>query len=218
MSTEIAQDINTTSINGPLFMNSGKRKFILLVDISGSVDCNFSQNIKVFDKMAEVAGGLDLDEGWIVFWSSPSFNAGRCVKGTMSLPFVVKGSTLHTAFAAGATGIGGGTCPPIGFRAINPDWFKHNPMVYLFTDGQIGCSEMNDLANKNALADEIRKLPTDLTIIAVEAKTRDFRVLRMLIAPLVVISIRLFKIITLHLKLVSLYLFVEMEHLHRSIV
>lgn len=162
------------TIQTPLFSSAAKRKFILLVDISGSVAASFDARLKVFDKMAEVAGSLDLDEGWIVFWSSPSYTNGRCVNGTMALPFVVKGSTLHTAFAAGTTGIGGGTCPPIGFRAINPDWFKHNPMVYLFTDGQIGCSEVLDTKNRQDLADEIRKLPTDLTIVAVEATDRDF--------------------------------------------
>lgn len=174
MAAELAQTVAKMDISEPLFISAAKRKFILLVDISGSVGTAFNRDVRVFDKMAQVAGSLDLSEGWVVFWSSPSFNASRCTNGTMALPFVVKGDALHTAFAMGASAIGGGTCPPIGFRAINPEWFKHNPMVYLITDGQIGCSEIPDERNKRELAEEIRKLPTDLSIIAVEAVDRDF--------------------------------------------
>lgn len=173
----VVEGASQTAVVEPLLISSAKRKFILLVDVSGSVSGSFysySGGLKVFEKMTEVAGTLGLDEGWVVFWSSPRYNQGRMQNGVMALPFAVKGSTLSTAFAAGASVIGGGTCPPLGFRAINPEWLKHNPMVYLFTDGQIGCQEWSDNDNKKALADEIRKLTTDLTIVAVEAMDRDF--------------------------------------------
>jgi hypothetical protein len=173
-SADLADALSELKVEEPLFISPTKRRFIFLVDVSGSVSGLFSGHLKVFDKMAEVAGSLGLEEGYVLFWSSPSFNQGRMQRGVMALPFAVKASTLHTAFAAGGTCIGGGTCPPIGFENIPKEWFKGDPMVYLFTDGQIGCSEVSDAQNKARLAQAIRNLPTDLTIIAVEATDRDF--------------------------------------------
>ncbi len=162
-----------------LFEESKKGEAILLIDSSGSTstqfDGSYSRNgITIFDKIAQIAGTLDHPSYRVIFWNSPNFHEGRFSEGTVVLPFVVKPQTLHTAFAAVAPYTNGGTCPPLGFQRIPPDWLRGDPIVYLFTDGQIGCSELNDAENKKQLVEEIKKLNTRLCIIAVENIKRDF--------------------------------------------
>lgn len=162
--------------NTPLFQEEKKRGAILLVDRSGSTGSNAKVDVfkTIFDRMAEICCGLGHQDYRVVFWNSPNYNDGRFIRGQMAIPFVVRSDALHTAFATAATAVGGGTCPSLGFQAIKPEWLVGDPMVYFVTDGQIGCSEMNDATNRQRLAEEIRKLPCQLTIVAVEAVVRDF--------------------------------------------
>lgn len=160
--------------NEPLFHTPQKRGAVLLIDRSGSTGNLFKDGRSVFSKMCEIVKQLGHEEYRVVFWSSPSYSEGRFVNGVMSLPFVVKQNHLQSAFDTAGLVTGGGTCPYLGFRAMNPEWLENNPMVYFVTDGQIGCGEVPDIINKSTLAEEIRKLPTQLTIIAVENVVRNF--------------------------------------------
>lgn len=159
-----------------LFQEEKKRGAILLIDRSGSTGshADHTRTLTIFDRMAQICGELGHSEYRVVFWSSPNYNEGRFIKGQMALPFVVKADSLHTAFATAAMAQGGGTCPSLGFTAIKPEWLVGDPMVYFITDGQIGCSELSDRDNRMRLAEEIRKLHCQLTIIAVENVVRDF--------------------------------------------
>ncbi len=161
-----------------LFQKVKKRRGIFLIDRSGSTGSNANvpteRHLTVFDRMAQICGELAHDENRLVFWSSPSYKEGRFINGQMILPFVVRKDSLATAFATAAMAPGGGTCPALGFQGMVPAWLEDDPMVYLITDGQIGCSEVSDAINRRMLAEEIRKLPCQLTIVAVENIARDF--------------------------------------------
>lgn len=66
--------------------------------------------------------------------------------------------------------IGGSTQPYLGFTAIETEWLKDDPHVFLFTDGQMN----SDRSNRDNLAREINKLTARLSIIAVENLNRNF--------------------------------------------
>ncbi len=161
-----------------LFIEDKKRHAILLVDRSGSTSTfagiRENPHLTIFERMVQICSQLGHAEYRVVFWNSPSYSGGRFIGGLMALPFIVRSGALHTAFATAALAPGGGTCPSIGFSAIKPEWLVGDPMIYFVTDGQIGCSEMSDHENRRSLANEIRKLSCQLTIIAVENVVRDF--------------------------------------------
>jgi len=176
----IVSDINQEST---LFQELKEEEAILLIDSSGSTQ-NYFRDAKyrinndycptIFEKMIQVASTLGHARYRIIFWNSPSFNEGKFVRGVVALPFIVKPETIQAAFAAVASNARGGTCPPLGFQAIPQEWLRNEPVIYLFTDGQIGCSEISINENKRQLVQEIRKLNCRVNIIAVEGVERNF--------------------------------------------
>jgi hypothetical protein len=123
--------------------------------------------------MEQICATLGHPEYRIVFWNSEDYSQGRFVQGKMVIPFVVRKDSLSAAFSAATTTGGGGTDPSLGFKAIEPKWLENNPMIYFITDGQIGWAESIHTTRRK-FAEEIRKLPGRLAIIAVEACERKF--------------------------------------------
>ena len=169
--------------NSPLFIEVASKTAILLVDRSGSTNDVFTVNSnrdikRIFHKMGQVCNELPHDSFYVIFWSSPDYNMGDFKNGVSVVPFKVnRGAALTAVFDKIFTSYSGsGTCPCLGFQSINVEWLKDEPMVYLVTDGQIGCVErympMQD--NRRRLVSEIQKLNTQFSIIAVESVDRNF--------------------------------------------
>ncbi len=147
---------------------------IVLVDCSGSTDAQITigeyKGRKIFDKMTDIAQQIPENRFRVIFWSSSDHNKGQFRSGVMKMKGVLEGKpALKTAFTMAKMNIGGGTRPSLGFRAIENDWFKDDPMVYFFTDGDV------DRDDKSVLALTIAALPKiRLSIVAVENRQRDF--------------------------------------------
>jgi hypothetical protein len=181
VSSDLAVSVsNGSSANTPLFVNVASKTAILLVDRSGSTrdHIDLRNRITVFDKMCITCNELPHDSFYVVFWSSPDYNTTAFKDGVHVVPFKVsKGPALTTVFNKIATeNSGSGTCPGLGFSGIKPEWLAEDPMVYLLTDGQIGCSPsaMTMERNKQLLVNEIMNLNTQFSIIAVETTERKF--------------------------------------------
>ena len=172
---------SASSVNAsPLFVEVSSKTAILLVDRSGSTNTQFNSKSRdlttIFTKMGQICNELPHEHFYVIFWSSPDYNESTFIGGVSVVPFkVAKGAALTGVFTKIATSCdGAGTCPSIGFKSIRPEWLVDNPMVYLVTDGQIGCSVIRDLDNKTALAAEITRLNAQFSIIAVESVDRNF--------------------------------------------
>lgn len=162
---------------------------ILLIDASGSVTCNMTNDKLIFDRMCELVNGLNFEEYRVIFWNSNqqgSDNAAAIFKdGIYKLPFVIKKSTLNQTFqyVRGNIKYNCLTFPHLAFECIPADWFGGNitTKIYFITDGKMGYSqismmEMNNLKYK--LGESIKKLSEryniQLNIITVEPYNREF--------------------------------------------
>lgn len=153
-----------------------KHDAILLVDRSGSTD-SFADSTRtktIFNRMLEICSQLGHSEYRVIFWNSLEYNENPFINGIMVVPFVVKADALKTVFALAEKAQGGYTSPQIGFKAIKPEWLVNDPMIYLITDGQIEYNNVPHPETVSAIANEIRNLNCQLTIIAVENVVRDF--------------------------------------------
>lgn len=149
---------------------------IVVWDVSGST-ANPWENGRprqVYDRMADVVRELDHRLFRFVFWSSPNTCMGRLQRGVCVLPMALPKSDIDTAIALGKTCVGGGTAPCVGFEALPREWLSGDCVLYFITDGQIGCSELSELSNKQRLVACLRDLPIPLRILAVENVRRDF--------------------------------------------
>ena len=169
-----------SSHSSDLFVEVSTNTAILLVDRSGSTNTQFNTKgrnlITIFTRMGQICNELPHDNFYVIFWSSPDYNESSFIGGVSVVPFKVsKGAALTAIFTKIASSCdGSGTCPSIGFKSIRPEWLVDNPMVYLVTDGQIGCSVMRDADNKAALVTEINRINAQFSIIAVENVDRNF--------------------------------------------
>lgn len=163
----------------PLFLQEEKNVAILLVDYSGSTtwSCNIPgrQEVSIFARMYEICQDLGYKKYHVIFWTSPSANKAPFNKGILKIPYEITPEKLELQFKmAMQANCQWGTCPFIGFAAIDPAWLKKNPAIYFITDGQIGCSEYSEQENKSRLVAEIKKQNCPVHIIAVEGVERTF--------------------------------------------
>lgn len=156
---------------------------IVLFDVSGSTSNPWQQpnkeKIWVYDELANRLQEFPHKRFRFIFWSSPDRFVGRMRNGVLVLEAALPKKDIKSALALGRTVVGGGTCSYLGFNAIPPAWLQEvdakglAPMVIFLTDGQMGCSDVPDTKVQQELANAIRSLKVQLTIVAVENTTRD---------------------------------------------
>lgn len=153
------EDISTDSQSNPA---------ILLVDASGSTTHNKCGDVKILEKMRDIAKTIPNENFRIIFWNSDEVSQNtqfnNFPNGIFKWPYVAKKTDLDAIFAIVQTKISGSslTFPHLGFDNIPTEWINNTDPthIYFFTDGQIGygnCPTYHLHTLKNKLKESITK-------------------------------------------------------------